>query len=83
MISGPLMDVWCFQPIGDISDGFDPLVNDFNAFDPLGDALDVCWSIRDIFAIFDVLLNFPLHFQPSRNSMGIFEKKYIFLLNYT
>ena len=26
----------------DISDGLDPLVNDFNAFDPLRDAFDVC-----------------------------------------
>ena len=49
-------------------------------------------SIGDIFVAFDLLgiflpfldvyLNFPLHFQPPENSVGIFEF-FFFLLNYT
>ena len=47
-------------------------------FDPL-------WMLFDLLGIFlpffDVFLNFPLHFQLLRNSIGIFEISC--LLNYT
>ena len=59
-------------------DSFDLLGNDFDAFNPLR----ILFDLLGIFLPFlDIFLNFPLHFQLLRNSMGIFE--FLFLLNYT
>ena len=56
---------------------FDPLGNDFDAFNPLG----ILFDLLGIFLPFlDIFLNFRLHFWLLRNSMGIFE--FLFLLNY-
>ena len=46
----------------------------FYSFNPLGMLLRVFLSFLDVF------LNFPLHFQPSGNLLGILEKKNLFIL---